>query len=264
MTESDEGPVLAFQSKSYPASLASDPGAEKRGDHGEKLLRYLLSGLPEQAFRVQGEPVSEGSGVGHVIETQSGSVAIHLTWYPAGKESRDTWTIQLCRTGAGLRDMLRGLFGSPEVTGPLVDSVGSALVRLMQERPEEFTEVRWTTWKALEPQRKRPAEWRSGVVEVLGDIADVDAQRSFWVDGVGRPVPDPTELVCQLFDDTALSIELASGRVFSEECDELLRKLGRLCDAAPLSGKPADIVATPEWREIVSVADAARKCINAL
>jgi len=105
--------------------------------------------------------------------------------------------------------------------------------------------------------------WRKNVVDTLGDIADAAAQRSFWVRGIGRPVPAPGELVCELFDDTGLTIELSSGRVFSDESDELLRRLGRLCDGARLDGKPADIMVTPEWREIVSVAGAALRSINA-
>jgi hypothetical protein len=66
-----------------------------------------------------------------------------------------------------------------------------------------------------------------------------------------------------LYDDTALSIELASGRVFSEESDQLLRRLETLCEAAQLDGKPSEVMVTPEWREIASMARAALRSINA-
>lgn len=106
--------------------------------------------------------------------------------------------------------------------------------------------------------------WRETVIEALGDIANVDAQRASWIHGVGRPIPDASELACQLFDDTNLDNRLSGGMVFSRECDELLRRLGELFETSSLDGPPAAVLESPEWRKIVALARASLECINAL
>jgi hypothetical protein len=105
--------------------------------------------------------------------------------------------------------------------------------------------------------------WRETVIETLRDIADTEAQRAAWVSGIGRPIPDPIELGCELFDDTNLGNRLSTGLVFSRECDELLRQLGRLFEASSLGGPPAAVLGSPEWREIVLLARAALDCVGA-
>jgi len=106
--------------------------------------------------------------------------------------------------------------------------------------------------------------WREAVLEVLGDIADVDAQRASWIRGAGRPIPDPIELACQLFDDTDLGARLSTGLVFSRECDQMLRRLGELLEAPSLERTPAAVLKSRKWREIVSLARSSLDCINAL
>ena len=102
------------------------------------------------------------------------------------------------------------------------------------------------------------------MIATLGDIANIDAQRASWISGVGHAIPDPTELCCQLFDDTYLDNMLSGGLVFSRECDQLLRRLGELFEASSLEGSPAAVLESPEWREIVALARASLDCLNAL
>jgi len=105
---------------------------------------------------------------------------------------------------------------------------------------------------------------RETVIATLGDIADVDAQRASWISGIGRPIPDPSELGCQLFDDTNLGNMLAAGLVFSRECDQLLRRLGGLFESSSLEGPPAAVLESREWRAIAALARAALECMKAL
>ena len=102
------------------------------------------------------------------------------------------------------------------------------------------------------------------VIEILGDIANIDAQRASWISGVGSPIPGPIELCCQLFDDTDLDNMLSAGLVFSRDCDQLLRRLGELFEASSLERPLAAVLESPEWREIVALARASLDFINAL
>ena len=102
------------------------------------------------------------------------------------------------------------------------------------------------------------------VIANLSDIANIDAQRATWISGVGRPIPDPSELGCQLFDDTDLGNMLSAGLVFSRECDQLLRRLGELFGASSLEGPLAAVLESAEWRGIVALARASLDGLNAL
>ena len=104
--------------------------------------------------------------------------------------------------------------------------------------------------------------WRENVIETLRDIADTDAQEAAWVRRVGRPISEPVELGCELFDDSDLGNRLSAGPVFSNECDALLRRLGLLFETLPLGGPPASVLVSAEWREIVALARASLECIR--
>lgn len=105
---------------------------------------------------------------------------------------------------------------------------------------------------------------REAVMLVLRDLADVDAQRAFWLTGHGRRVSEPIELSCELFDDTGLGDRLSVGPVFSGECDELLRRLGKRIEIANLEGSPSSVLEGPGWRDIVVLAQRALGCLSRL
>lgn len=105
--------------------------------------------------------------------------------------------------------------------------------------------------------------WREAVIEALRDIADTEAQRAAWVSGEGHQIPDPTELACELFDDTGLWDRLSAGVVFSQQGDEALRRLGRLFETSSLEGHLADVLESREWKRIVALARAALDCLTA-
>lgn len=100
--------------------------------------------------------------------------------------------------------------------------------------------------------KKEP--WHDSFLESLAELADIDRQRSTWVGGEANDLPSPSELVCQVFDDSGLDDFLRSGTVFSEPVDELLRELSNSVETFDLGKPAAELVADAEW---VAIADRA-------
>ena len=72
-------------------------------------------------------------------------------------------------------------------------------------------------------------------------------------------MPSPSELVCQLFDDSGLDDLLRSGAVFSEPVDELLRELSNSVETLDLGKPAAERVADEEW---IAIADRAKDALQ--
>lgn len=141
--------VLAFQSATFPAHLASDPDATPEAS-GRACLQYILDGIQGPTISARGEPISEGSGFTAVVDSLGTTVAIHLTWFAEGPPrgtTRDVWTIQIWRTGGLLRDLMRRIRGKEDQG---LQAVTASVTRLLRERAEEFSELRECTWKDLE------------------------------------------------------------------------------------------------------------------
>ena|ERR1051326_8178047 len=103
--------------------------------------------------------------------------------------------------------------------------------------------------------------WVEPFLESLRELSDLAAQRRAWIGGEVLDFPAPAELVNQVFDDSGLDAELASGTVFSPEADDLLRQLSRLVEDIDLSGDPAIWLDGAPWRR---VADLARRALIAI
>ena len=95
------------------------------------------------------------------------------------------------------------------------------------------------------------------VVECLRDLSDLNLQRRAWLAGDDRTLPSPTELICQLFDDTGLDEELEAGQVFSPKCDAFLRNLSRKCWDIDVDRSPRLLLEDSNWHDVANTASVA-------
>ncbi|ANM31005.1 hypothetical protein ABI59_17635 [Acidobacteria bacterium Mor1] len=98
-------------------------------------------------------------------------------------------------------------------------------------------------------------DWRSEVLELLQDLANSRAQKRAWVDREGASFFSPVELVCRLYDDTALGDYLEKGSAFGGDCDRLLRELGDLVGSVNLDQSPEELLADAQWLEAQRLAE---------
>jgi hypothetical protein len=92
--------------------------------------------------------------------------------------------------------------------------------------------------------------WQVQLVESLEAAADIDWQRRTWIDRVPPDDPAPGELLCQIFDDSAIDELMAGGVVFSEATDAVLRELSELADdldERELNEEPALLLSNKRW-----------------
>jgi hypothetical protein len=90
-------------------------------------------------------------------------------------------------------------------------------------------------------------DWHAGFVQSLQEASDIERQRRAWV-GRGDPsFPAPTELVCQIVDDSGLGDLLAEGVVFSKATDDMLRRLCSLAAELDLSAAPGALLSSEGW-----------------
>jgi hypothetical protein len=72
----------------------------------------------------------------------------------------------------------------------------------------------------------------------------------------------PTEIVCELFDDSGLAGLLERGAVFSGEADNLLRALGEKVTQVDLDQPPEALSRDPRWQEIQALARATLRLVG--
>lgn len=88
--------------------------------------------------------------------------------------------------------------------------------------------------------------WHDWLVESLEMACDHAAQRAGWVDAT-RFFPPPVEVICGIFDDSAIMDLLARGPVFSELTDASLRSLDTLAEAVDVDLHPKVLLASAAW-----------------
>lgn len=89
--------------------------------------------------------------------------------------------------------------------------------------------------------------WHSGFVKSLEEASDIGAQRAAWVDRTSIHFPEPTELICQIFDDSGVDDLLAEGVVFSDTTDAALRRLSELAARLDLDQAPERLISSEGW-----------------
>lgn len=91
--------------------------------------------------------------------------------------------------------------------------------------------------------------WHAGFIQSLEEASDVEAQRAAWVDRTNTQFPAPTELICQIFDDSGINDLLAEGAVFSETTDAALKRFSALTARLDLDEEPERLMASKRWLE---------------
>lgn len=101
----------------------------------------------------------------------------------------------------------------------------------------------------------RVRSWQHAAISYLVQIADIDSQRSYWLCGEGCAISSPSELLCQLFDDTGLGILLDEGRLaFDPVVDQMLLRLNRLADRVDYGAPPDVLLSSKSWHDVVDLA----------
>lgn len=91
--------------------------------------------------------------------------------------------------------------------------------------------------------------WQAELIESLEQASDIERQRTAWIGSNAPDVPDPVELICQIFDDTAVGDLLEKGAVFSEATDAALRRLRSLAAELDLNLAPDALLSSAGWLE---------------
>lgn len=102
-------------------------------------------------------------------------------------------------------------------------------------------------------QPMRPEGWHDNFLVALATAADIETQKTAWLEQRGY-LPCPAELLCQLFDDSAIDDLLERGDVFSPTTDQTLRELSELAGRIDATEPPQRLLRSREWVRFVTVA----------
>lgn len=96
----------------------------------------------------------------------------------------------------------------------------------------------------------------------LKQLSDKEFQERVWLRGEGPEVSSYAEVVCQLFDDTALGDMLEAKKdepVLSEEIDSIMIDLGKIFDEIDYRTDTKDILNHPSWLRVRKLSSDALK-----
>jgi hypothetical protein len=104
--------------------------------------------------------------------------------------------------------------------------------------------------------------------EGLHELACGDLQRAVWVDPDDPRIGSFVEAICEVWDDSGLSVELEKRpevvlQMLGPEVVQLLEQLSRACQAMDHHLDPATLVASPEMDNVRRLAAAALDALNA-
>jgi hypothetical protein len=142
--------VIAFRSRSFPATSATDPAESESYAAGVPLLTRLLDLLEERGATRHSGPTPTGSGSSAYVTCGKERLRIHLTWYATGGRhgSLDVvWTLQVGVSRGWTRQALRRILRAPDVPRA---SLFQALEQVLRDHTEEFFDVRTSTWAQLD------------------------------------------------------------------------------------------------------------------
>lgn len=98
----------------------------------------------------------------------------------------------------------------------------------------------------------REGPWQANFIKTLWEAASPEIQRQAWLEGGIPGFPDPGELICQLFDDSAIDDQLLVGStIFSESTDAQLRRLSELASKVEIAEPPLRLLASDSWQKFV-------------
>src|SRR5687768_8848777 len=90
-------------------------------------------------------------------------------------------------------------------------------------------------------------DWHVAFLQSLEEASNLERQRRAWIGGMEPAFPTPTELICQIFDDSGVNDLLSEGIVFSESTDALIKKLSLLTGHLNLMSGPAALLSSEDW-----------------
>lgn len=105
--------------------------------------------------------------------------------------------------------------------------------------------------------KEMPEFAKRQVSEALLDLCNSELQQESWIQGSPGGPTSPTELVCELFDDTGLSEYLADASkepVFTIHVDDMLRQIESSLTDLDLAGPPSKLLEDKRWREVQALA----------
>ena len=105
-----------------------------------------------------------------------------------------------------------------------------------------------------------PLPWQQGFIDSLAAASDLLAQQRAWVQRSGPFFPDPAELICQVFDDSAILEMIQAGTAFSPTTNARILRLSELADAIDTTcDRPfAKLWASQAWVTFAQHASAVR------
>lgn len=106
--------------------------------------------------------------------------------------------------------------------------------------------------------------WQSEqILERLATLSDLDYHVRAWIDGVENDVTSPTEILCQLFDDTSLGDLLEKHQpVFSEDIDKILLKIENYTYKLQDRMDDRTLIYSSAWKELSAAAGEAATLIR--
>lgn len=96
--------------------------------------------------------------------------------------------------------------------------------------------------------------WRAQFVASLDDLSDLARQRQDWIDSAPPTGMSPTELVCAVFDDSAIHELMDAGTVFSTKVDSMIRSMRDVVRAIDLSQPQEALLRDTGWRRLALLA----------
>jgi hypothetical protein len=94
--------------------------------------------------------------------------------------------------------------------------------------------------------------WKVQILEALAAVANLEGQRASI--GGGAFFSCPTELLCQLWDDTGLTEFFERGAVFTSALDAAFMELNELHGQIDLKVSLSSLLAHPQWQQAALLA----------
>ena len=115
--------------------------------------------------------------------------------------------------------------------------------------------------------RKPPLIYVEHIRQGLHELASEELQRTFWVDPDDPRIGSFVEAICQVWDDSGLSIALrkqpeAVLELLGSDAVRLLEELDRVCQAMDHYLDPIVLVASPEMDKVRRLAAAALETLS--
>jgi hypothetical protein len=104
--------------------------------------------------------------------------------------------------------------------------------------------------------------WRVHFIQALTELSNIEQQRQDWL---SRSPPEglcPTELVCSVFDDSAIDELMKIEVVFSPEADAVLKQMSKLTNTVDVEQPLQALLRDERWVRLTQLAGEAIRAIQ--